>query len=105
MRGLRSVRAAAAVALAAVTVSCGLVWESADFRESRRVEVPHVPGSALRVKTENGEIAVATAPGSGVEIVANLFATTPERLAEARVVSVRDAQGGLSVGVEWPRGR
>jgi len=98
----------AAVAAGLLAASCGkweLSFESADFKESRRLEVPHVVGSRLRVRTENGGVVVDTAPGPSVVVVADLFATTAERLAAAKVVSVREGNGTLSFDVEWPSGR
>src|SRR5262245_10368744 len=105
MRSIRGWGTLVLVAATAVTVSSCGVFETADFRETRKIEIPHVAGSALAVRTENGEVSVATGPGPSVVIEADVFATTKERLAQAKITAVRDTKGGLALGIEWPDAR
>jgi hypothetical protein len=94
------------VAFLVVAAGC----RRADFRETRTTSVPHVSGSPLSVETANGAITVeasAPVPGSPseVSIVAEIRATTAERLAATKVLADRDGGGRLSVRLEWPDGR
>lgn len=72
---------------------------------SQTVNVPHVPGTMLRVNSSNGGISVHQYDGPDVEIVAHLKAVSAERLAAARVIAERDENNALCVFVDWPEGR
>jgi DUF4097 and DUF4098 domain-containing protein YvlB len=93
------------VTLIALT-SCSIHVNSARFKETRTVNVAHVAGSAVQVLADNGGIEIGTGDRQDVEIVADLRATTAERLAETRVVAERDTSSGrLNIQVQWPEGR
>ena len=104
MRPIRGWGTVVLVAAAATASSCG-VFETADFRASRHIEIPHVAGSAIAVRTENGEVTIATGSGPSVVIEADVFATTKERLTQTKVTAVRDSKNALSIGIEWPDAR
>ncbi|MCG3121916.1 MAG: hypothetical protein GIKADHBN_00289 [Phycisphaerales bacterium] len=107
--GIWSGRVCSALALSAAATllgGCvGLGWEPANFKATRTLNVAHVAGKAVDVETGNGAISVVRGSTSEVTIVANLKATTQERL-DATVVSAdRDPDGTLVVRVLWPEQR
>jgi len=96
--------ALAALALVAAAMLTGC--SSARFRETRVIVLPDAPADAnIDVRTANGAVDISTAPDeTQTTIVAQLRATTRERLEEAQVNAGYDG-GVLLVRVEWPDGR
>lgn len=92
----------ALLALAPLSGCVGFGWEQAKFKQTRTLSVAHSAGKPIDVKTSNGAISVVQGQTSEVTIIANLKATTQERLDATRVVAVRDEHDALSVRVVWP---
>jgi hypothetical protein len=104
-------RARCGVVLVAATLlaACG----DAKFREVRRSEAPHVPGSGLHVETGNGFVRIEAdtpapggpaAPGT-VRIEAEIRARTAERLKAVTITAVRETSGILTIRPEFPGGK
>ncbi len=90
-----------AMLAAALLVGCGA---DSLHRETRQSQVPHLPGTPLRVVSSNGSISVRRGDQDLVLIRADLKATTPERLAAAQVTAERLDDGTLLISVAWPDG-
>jgi len=74
----------------------------AKFRDTRIVTEPHVPGSALEVRTSNGSVEVGRGDVPEVRVTARLRARTEDRLRRTRIVTGRRDDGTLLVEVRWP---
>lgn len=89
-------------------ISASLVGCSsgARYRETRVIILPDAPAMAdIEVRTGNGGVDISTAPKERqTTIVANLRATTKERLEQAEIVAGYK-NGTLVVAVDWPDGR
>jgi DUF4097 and DUF4098 domain-containing protein YvlB len=111
---VRSILAAVcggAVLAGAVALSgCSITFpgsEQAPFQETRETWAPVAAEQAVAIESANGAIVIREAPeGSGdeVKIVAEIRATTEERLALTEVRADRQADGSLLIRVEWPDG-
>lgn len=74
------------------------------FRATRTAQVAHAAGTPIRVVTDNGWVDISRAEVTDVQITAHLRAQTQERLDGASIAVVREADGQLSISVDWPGG-
>ncbi|MDX2016590.1 MAG: hypothetical protein SFY95_02990 [Planctomycetota bacterium] len=81
-----------------------VIGGGANFKETRVSEVASVAGSAVRVTSQNGAVAVRRTQRPDVRISAELRATSAERLKGATIRAERDAQGALVISTDWPEG-
>ncbi len=70
--------------------------------ETRKVEVDHVLGSPLRIRSDNGGVLIDGTTGNRVHIEAVIRTHTDERLAATTLNLVRDSDGTLRVEPVWP---
>jgi hypothetical protein len=85
-------------------VGCALVASPLEHGQ-KTINVAHVSGKPLDVQTSNGAIVVTRSDRPDVEIVAEIAATTPERLAAAKILAARNDGGALVVRCDWPDGQ
>lgn len=79
-------------------------WRQDTVTETRTMTVPHVAGSSLDVRTQNGAVEVQQGDGEQVVVTATITARTSDRLAKTTVSVDRGADGTLQVRVQWPEG-
>lgn len=114
-RGLRRARsrrsrwaAAAAGCLAAAAIAaggCGWSGPRADHPFERTLELDADGSSSIAVRTRNGRVSVARAPGRETMLIALTGrATTAERAAAAAIDVRADGAGVLSITCGWPGG-
>ncbi len=77
----------------------------APFRGTKSLAVPHQPGTAIEVATDNGSIEICQTDRTDVEIHADFRATTQERLDAASIQAQRTEDGTLRITIDWPDGR
>ena len=73
-------------------------------KETRTVIVDHVSESPVEVQTANGSVSVEKSDLDDVEIVAQLKATSADRLAATKIVAQRSEDDALDVHVDWAGG-
>jgi len=73
--------------------------------DTRTVEVAHVAGAPVEVKTANGAVKIEAKPVSQVRVTATVRAQTQERLDATQVKVERGADNTLVVSVAWPDDR
>ncbi|TVQ63468.1 MAG: hypothetical protein EA379_03945 [Phycisphaerales bacterium] len=102
--------------VATITVLCAALTgcidaSSARYHDTRRVEVAHVPGSAVEVQARNGSIEISRSSGGGaggdeVVVSAVIRARTQDRLDNTTIVIHREtSDGALRISADWPDGR
>jgi hypothetical protein len=103
MRIRRSFSVVIFLLAASTLIGCS---SGARYRETRVIVLPDAPAMAdIDVRTGNGAVDISTAPKERqATIVANLRATTKQRLEQAEVLAGYEG-GTLVVSVEWPDGR
>jgi hypothetical protein len=117
-RGMRAVRAAGLAALCAGMAvglsgciiiadgrSNGEYATSSTVSDTRTIEVAHVSGTPVDVRTANGAVKVEAKAVDKVRVVATVRAQTQERLDATQVKVERLADNTLSVSVAWPDDR
>lgn len=93
---------AATASLGLLLAGCG---PEARFRHTATLQVSHVADSAIDVATANGGVTITATEREGVEIIAEIRATTQERADAVAISAERLAEGTLRVRAEWPGGR
>ncbi len=86
-----------------ILTSCFVIGPT--HKEVRQRVVPHVPNKPLVVVSKNGSITVRRESRADVAIEAELRSHSNERLAQAKVMAERNADGALEIGVAWPDGK
>jgi DUF4097 and DUF4098 domain-containing protein YvlB len=92
------------LAVISTTIGCALVASPLEHGH-KTINVPHVTCKPLDVQTNNGSIVVTRSDRPDVEIAGDIAATTPERVAAAKIVATRNADGTLVVRCDWPDGQ
>lgn len=87
----------------ALVFLAGCSYESANFRETRTMNMPAVTSAPITVETANGFIDVSADPAlTGISCVVEVKATTEERLKAVEVITEASADGRLVFKVKWP---
>jgi len=72
-------------------------------RATRTLRLEHIPGGALDVRTEEGDIIVRLGEGGGEIVVeARLLADGAERLERVEIRAERSDAGALTIRPDWP---
>lgn len=100
---LRSTTIIAALVPVLGLCSCGFAAPRLD--RDVQMRATHVSGKPISVESCNGSIVIRRSDGSDVDVRVRLSGPSRERLDEARVKAVRDAEGELRLEVEWPGGK
>lgn len=73
--------------------------------DHRQLAIPHLEGSALQVRSTNGNVEVRAADRRDVLIEARIRASSADRLASSGIQAERSADGRLDISVDWADGR
>ncbi len=102
MSALTAIPALAMAGCVVIVPGCG---SYAPLIESKRTsQIPQVADAPIKVKTQNGSIAIKKHDGTEVTISAVIRGQTQERLDATRVLAERKADNSLAVYVQWPEG-
>ncbi len=106
MRAAASGAAILAVAVSAGCMSSHTNWNSDVERKTVDLDIAHLDGSGIDVRTHNGAVTVrADSSARSVMVNAEVRARTVERLDATQIVAERRPDGVLALHVEWPDGK
>ena len=74
------------------------------FTETRVKRISHIPGTSIRIETDNGLVAVEATDRRDVQIKALICARSKERLGSTSIVTRRQEGDALRIEVKWPEG-
>ena len=74
------------------------------FKEARIESISHIPGTPIRIETQNGSIAVEATDRPDVKIVALVHTKSKERLKSTHIVTRRHEGDTLRIEAKWPQG-
>ncbi len=74
------------------------------FTETRVRRLPHIPGTFIRIETDNCTVSVETTDRSDLQIKAVIVAKSLERMSSTLIVPQRHEGDTLRIEVRWPEG-